>query len=103
MDVCGDGRIIKRNFDSYCDDGNALDNDGCSATCETEENYLCSGGSHYQPDFCSNIIPLLATASFPHLKDTEILISFNKELNTTNITTLDELKDYIQMDILDFN
>ena len=37
LDECGDG---KRVF-VECDDGNLNDGDGCSSTCEIEENYKC--------------------------------------------------------------
>jgi cysteine-rich repeat protein len=38
--VCGDGSIDKSEV---CDDGNNVDGDGCSATCEFEMGWDCSG------------------------------------------------------------
>lgn len=38
---CGDGR----NYGLHaCDDGNRIDGDGCSETCEIEKDYYCRGG-----------------------------------------------------------
>ncbi|HDP73556.1 MAG TPA: DUF4215 domain-containing protein, partial [Candidatus Woesearchaeota archaeon] len=45
--VCGDGVI---EGDEQCDDGNTLDGDGCSSTCEVESGWLCS------PSFLPSII-----------------------------------------------
>lgn len=36
-----------------CDDGNTLSGDGCSATCEVENNYLCQGGTPTTPSQCT--------------------------------------------------
>jgi fibro-slime domain-containing protein len=36
--VCGNGNV---DAGETCDDGNALPNDGCSATCQTEEGFTC--------------------------------------------------------------
>ncbi len=36
--ACGDGLI---DADEGCDDGNVLDGDGCSATCEIEDGWVC--------------------------------------------------------------
>ncbi|XP_053380167.1 pappalysin-1-like [Mercenaria mercenaria] len=43
---CGDGLI---NGDEECDDRNAVDGDGCSMDCTTEESFLCTGS----PSLCS--------------------------------------------------
>ncbi len=37
---CGDGAI---ELDETCDDGNTEDGDGCAATCEIEETFVCAG------------------------------------------------------------
>ena len=44
--VCGDGLVEGAEL---CDDGNAIDGDGCSASCEVEEGYSCE-----EPDFVFN-------------------------------------------------
>jgi cysteine-rich repeat protein len=44
--ACGDGIVAGTN---QCDDGNTADGDGCSATCQVEQCYVCSG----QPSLCS--------------------------------------------------
>jgi cysteine-rich repeat protein len=37
LEICGDGYL----FMLACDDGNLLDGDGCSSTCQVEANYVC--------------------------------------------------------------
>ena len=36
---CGDGVLA---YDEQCDDGNSIDFDGCSSTCQLEEGYECA-------------------------------------------------------------
>lgn len=43
--VCGNGVILAPEG---CDDGNTLDGDGCSATCQVEIGWYCTG----QPSLC---------------------------------------------------
>ena len=38
--VCGDGIFMSSK--EKCDDGNLLNNDGCSSTCEPENNWSCA-------------------------------------------------------------
>ncbi len=45
-DRCGDGLVSLRE---ECDDGNAVDGDGCSSTCGIEAGYGCTG----QPSTCA--------------------------------------------------
>ena len=41
FEICGDGK----NFGKYeCDDGNQVNGDGCSASCQIEEGFGCQGG-----------------------------------------------------------
>jgi len=56
IDNCGDGKVVIRGINK-CDDGNLKNGDGCSAKCEVEAGYLCSGGSNIRSDTCKNIIP----------------------------------------------
>ncbi len=43
---CGDG--INLNNAEICDDGNLVDGDGCSSTCEWEDGWACTGeAGHY--------------------------------------------------------
>jgi cysteine-rich repeat protein len=44
---CGDGELDPLEF---CDDGDSMGGDGCSATCEVETGYTCDFGS---PSVCS--------------------------------------------------
>ena len=47
---CGDG-ILQAGEGEACDDENTNNQDGCSATCEVEEGYLCQGS----PSVCTPI------------------------------------------------
>ena len=41
--ICGDGlRVI---WAESCDDGGAVDGDGCSTECDLEPGFVCTGGS----------------------------------------------------------
>ena len=35
-----------------CDDGNLIEDDGCSSLCEINTGWVCSGGTPSQPDKC---------------------------------------------------
>jgi len=58
MPVCGDGVLVPTDhlpLDSrlqQCDDGNAVDGDGCSAACRVEPDFVCAGGSPMSADRC---------------------------------------------------
>jgi len=54
--ICGDGMVPpSRPGESYCDDGNNEDGDGCDSECQAELGFCCCGGSIYQPDVCLEI------------------------------------------------
>lgn len=38
-----------------CDDGNEVNNDGCSTLCEIDEGWTCHGGTATNPDTCTCI------------------------------------------------
>ena len=40
-----------------CDDGNIISNDGCSSTCQIEDDFKCIPGELETPDICKEIIP----------------------------------------------
>ena len=48
-EIWGDGIRIK-SYQNYCDDGNNIDGDGWSSTCEIEKGYTCSGGTSTHRD-----------------------------------------------------
>lgn len=54
-DKCGDGYVVLRPDSKYCDDGDKFGGDGCSATCQVETGFQCSGGSPTGPDVCTEI------------------------------------------------
>jgi cysteine-rich repeat protein len=53
-EVCGDGRVVgsERGRAGFCDDGDSVSSDGCSATCTVECGFACTGGSPAAPDTC---------------------------------------------------
>lgn len=55
--MCGDGL----KFVSDCDDGNNIDGDGCSSSCEVEQGWTCNGGSPHARDICLRGLPSAIT------------------------------------------
>lgn len=75
-EVCGDGF----NYGILaCDDGNLIDNDGCSRYCEVESGFLCSGGSEIGPDSCADVQPPIPTIALVNSKNW-IYITFDEEV-----------------------
>jgi cysteine-rich repeat protein len=56
-EVCGDGK----RYTLPCDDGNSVNGDGCSSTCQIENGWFCAGGSPASRDTCSKSIPTEVT------------------------------------------
>jgi len=54
--VCGDGLIIGAEA---CDDGNGLDGDGCSATCQEEPGYDCVQPPPCTGEDCTLDLPII--------------------------------------------
>lgn len=45
--ICADGYIVHSLLGStYCDDGNTIAGDGCTASCIIENGYSCTGGTY---------------------------------------------------------
>jgi hypothetical protein len=44
-------------FSLPCDDGNNINDDGCSSLCQIESGYTCSGGSPNSRDVCTQYLP----------------------------------------------
>lgn len=49
--ICSNGVI---NMGEVCDDGNSYGGDGCSASCQVESGYECSGSPSVCNLICSN-------------------------------------------------
>lgn len=54
IDKCGDG-FVTTPTSGYCDDGNNVDGDGCSATCGVEAGWQCTPGSMTGQSVCTDI------------------------------------------------
>lgn len=54
-EICGDGLV----FTLPCDDGNLVDGDGCSATCQVETGYACTNTP--APSVCVYVLPVDVT------------------------------------------
>ena len=52
MDICGDG-FVMNTTNGFCDDGNIIDGDGCSSTCQVEDGFKCQSGSPTNASHCS--------------------------------------------------
>ena len=54
---CGDGKTLGNEitYQDFCDDGNRMGNDGCSADCTVECGYQCVDGTAKAPAVCSTI------------------------------------------------
>ena len=72
--MCGDGRNM---FILPCDDGNSIDGDGCSSSCQVEDGFKCSGGSFTNPDTCIEIIPP-SLLSLTQLDTQTVIITFSE-------------------------
>jgi len=84
-EICGDG--IRFSPSPWCDDGNVLDGDGCSATCQVENGFACHNGSSQSADKCFRIYPPSAVLSFPNQTATYAMIIFSQEI--VNFTSVD--------------
>merc|ERR1711865_34164 len=51
---CGNGKR-EENKAEMCDDGNQVDGDGCSSTCQAMQGFLCQGGTSSTADTCTVI------------------------------------------------
>lgn len=90
-EICGDGIL----FDLECDDGNLVDGDGCSSTCQIETNYTCVNGSSTTPSLCSYNKPLdlTLTSSTKDIKSNTVVFEIVvgpalKVLDTFNFSTI---------------
>jgi cysteine-rich repeat protein len=73
VEICGDGL----NFGLLaCDDGNTEDGDGCSSTCEIEQDWSCSGGSPTSMDVCTYVE--LDIVGLEVTENNNLILQFNK-------------------------
>jgi len=57
-EICGDGYLINSlTSGQQCDDGNKINGDGCSSTCQIEAGWNCDRNNSYTPDVCYNTTP----------------------------------------------
>jgi cysteine-rich repeat protein len=81
-------------FTYKCDDGNNIDGDGCSSTCQNEKNYKCVG-SKTTPSHCRFIgfVSLKVTSVDKVVDENKIMITITtsptiNNLQLMNITNL---------------
>lgn len=75
MEYCGDALNFGLNA---CDDGNLEDGDGCSATCELEAGWTCSGGTIKKKDTCN---PLRTRISKVQMTEwNQLIIIFTRDV-----------------------
>ena len=71
-----------------CDDGNTISGDGCSASCNIEENWSCKGGSEISPDICFSNIPLTMELAEDYTQLYVFELRFNKALLNSSVEPL---------------
>lgn len=73
MEKCGDGL----NFGLVeCDDGNLVNGDGCSDSCEIELDWTCTGGTPTSKDVCTYV--QLDIVSMEVTANNNLILEFNK-------------------------
>jgi cysteine-rich repeat protein len=77
QEVCQDGR----SYELPCDDGNSINGDGCSDTCQVEQYYYCYNTGGRSASFCYFVGPLSLTYS-----DATKLAGSNKANVTFSVT-----------------
>ena len=90
-EICGDGLL----FTLLCDDKNTFDGDGCSSTCNIEQNFFCFYNYKNLLSICNHITPLIANISLPNDSATLIQIQFNQPVINWN----QYLTEYINVQI----
>jgi hypothetical protein len=81
-----------------------LSGDGCSETCQVEEDFKCTGGNETTKDYCNNTLLLEAKIKilqYEQGKNSIIAkITFTKEVASLNSSKIDS---WLSLSILDFN
>jgi cysteine-rich repeat protein len=91
MEICGDGF----NFGlQACDDGNLVDEDGCSSSCEIEHNWECSGGSSITADTCSKVEPFIKQLEIT--ENNNVIIRFNEPVFVSGTLSDEDFEIRIQ-------
>ena len=54
-EICGDGKRFNK-VESYCDDGNTVDGDGCNSSCKVEDNFKWKGGNETTKDLWTGLL-----------------------------------------------
>lgn len=89
--LCGDGQLDLLDF---CDDGNDMDGDGCSAKCEIEDGYDCTG----EPSDCtmgSSGTPVAPAAG--DLVINEVMIADNLSDTNCDGSTKNNADEFIEL------
>lgn len=91
VEVCGDGK----NFGLLdCDDGNTVNGDGCSSSCEIEADWMCYGGSSTSADQCET--SQLFIRSLESTPENNILLHFSKPAYIIDELSTDDLEIIIE-------
>ncbi|CDW85153.1 UNKNOWN [Stylonychia lemnae] len=88
-EICGNG--IRVGGLLNCDDGNNLNNDGCSSICSIEYGYECLGGNQTHPDICT--YSLRPYAQIQSVINGKFIATFNDSVvYANNMLTKQDLK-----------
>jgi cysteine-rich repeat protein len=71
IEICGDGQ----NFGTYqCDDGNILDGDGCSKTCQVEQDFDCKKVDGTDTCFYVGVVNIVKAKAYKYPFSNNLLI-----------------------------
>jgi cysteine-rich repeat protein len=87
IENCGDGKNFGLN---ECDDGNTVDGDGCSSTCDIEEGWICSGGTSSTNDICTHIEVTISSINIT--EQNNIILKFSEPVFITGTLTTDDIE-----------
>ena len=79
-EICGDGIL----FTLPCDDRNTFNGDGCSSSCNIEENFFCTYDTKKMLSICNYSTPLMASILLLNRSATSTKIQFNRPLINWN-------------------
>lgn len=82
-EIWGDGRrVYSGQPDTYCDDGNIINNDGWSSSCGIEQGWSWSGGTSTSPDSCN--LCAVANCTSCTYNDHKVWVKWEEGFNLTD-------------------
>lgn len=88
--TCGDGEL---DFLDFCDDGNSMGGDGCSAKCEVEAGYTCDG----DPSICTMGGGTAVVPAAGDLVLNEVMLADNLSDTNCDTSTKNSADEFIEL------